>query len=437
MERVKWKQTKYGRDCTFTHNGNAYSYISTEEGYDILDDENRILASSDKEKQVIGFSSEDLTFLYQLATELEIQFIQLDNGMIFYPDSAYGWVQDKPIINIVNLARLVSKGEFGENVLFWIYKDRAYINGDDFTDLLVRRSKFYALKDNTTIYGVKHKFQKCTIFSELQAGYKGDCLNELLSHLYSNTRLDVKVHLNRFSSITASYSAENSFVVRGFKFSPIKVSTVNGVCYISSNKYRNTIVEATIEKVKRKVLFINRDGTLNRDKVEAHRKEDLELFPDTIRFLLYAQKIGYEIVIVTNQSGIGKGHYTIQDMKKFNDYLLEKLGRAGINILDLFYCPHTAQDNCKCMKPKPGMLLQAKEKYNLDMKDCVMIGDQALDMYAGLNAGVNNLILVTTDIYKRGICDIPRDLQGNIIKVSSLTEIIKYNLLEKMEVVVK
>lgn len=431
MDRLKWKQTKYGRDCTFSHNGSTYSYISTEDGYDILDDKNRILASSDKDKQVIGFSSEDLTFLYQLATELEIQFIQLDNGMIFYPDSAYGWVQEKPVINIVNLARLVSKGEFGENVLFWIHKDRAYINGDDFTDLLVKKSKFYALKDNVTIYGVKHKFNKCVVFSELQAGYKGDYLNEFLSHLYSNTRLEVKVHISRFSSITASYSADNSFIVRGFKFSPVKVSNVKGICYINSNKYKNTIIEATIEKISRKVLFIDRDGTINRDKIEAHRKEDLELFPDTIKFLLYAQRIGYKIIIITNQSGIGKGHYTIQDMQEFNKHLIAKLNKAGIDILDLFYCPHTAQDNCKCMKPKPGMLLQAKEKYDLNMEECIMIGDQVSDMYAGFNAGVNNLILVTTGLYKRGICDIPKDLQGNVIKVSSLTEIIKYNLLEK------
>lgn len=355
--------------------------------------------------------------------------------MIFYPDSAYGWVQEKPVINIVNLARLASKEEFGENVLFWIYKDRAYINGNDFTDLLVKKSKYYALKDNTTIYGVKHKFQRCVIFSELQAGYKGDCLNEFLSHLYSNTRSDVKIHVNRFGSITASYCAENSFIIRGFKFSPIKVSAVNGICYISSNKYRNAIIEASIKKVNKKVLFIDRDGTIHRDKIEAHRKEDLELFPDTIKFLLYAQRIGYEIIIVTNQSGIGKGHYTVQDMQEFNNYLLMKLNKAGVNVLDFFYCPHTAQDNCNCMKPKPGMLLQAKEKYGLNMKECVMIGDQVSDMYAGFNAGINNLILVTTGLYKRGMCDVPEDLQNNVVKVSSLTKIIKYNLLEKERIV--
>lgn len=435
MDRLKWKQTRYGRDCTFSHGGSTYSYISTEDGYDILDDKNRILASSDKEKQVIGFSSEDLTFLYQLATELEIQFIQLDNGMIFYPDSAYGWVQEKPVINIVNLARLVSKEEFGEDVLFWIYKDRAYINGNDFTDLLVKKSKYYALKDNTTIYGVKHKFQRCVVFSELQAGYKGDCLNEFLSHLYSNTRSDVKVHVNRFGSITASYCAENSFIIRGFKFSPIKVSAIDGICYISSNKYRNAIIEASIKKVNKKVLFIDRDGTIHRDKVEAYRKEDLELFPDTIKFLLYAQRIGYEIIIVTNQSGIGKGYYTVQDMQEFNNYLLMKLNKAGVNVLDFFYCLHTVQDNCNCMEPKPGMLLQAKEKYGLNMKECVMIGDQVSDMYAGFNAGINNLILVTTGLYKRGMCDVPEDLQNNVVKVSSLTKIIKYNLLEKERIV--
>lgn len=183
------------------------------------------------------------------------------------------------------------------------------------------------------------------------------------------------------------------------------------------------------------MLFIDRDGTIHRDKIEAHRKEDLELFPDTIKFLLYAQRIGYEIIIVTNQSGIGKGHYTVQDMQEFNNYLLMKLNKAGVNVLDFFYCPHTAQDNCNCMKPKPGMLLQAKEKYGLNMKECVMIGDQVSDMYAGFNAGINNLILVTTGLYKRGMCDVPEDLKDNVVKVSSLTKIIKYNLLEKERIV--
>ena len=125
----------------------------------------------------------------------------------------------------------------------------------------------------------------------------------------------------------------------------------------------------------------------------------------------------------------------IQDMQEFNNYLLMKLNKAGVNVLDFFYCPHTAQDNCNCMKPKPGMLLQAKEKYGLNMKECVMIGDQVSDMYAGFNAGINNLILVTTGLYKRGMCDVPEDLHNNVVKVSSLTKIIKYNLLEKERIV--
>ena len=431
MEKLKWKMTKYGRDCTFNHKGQKYAYINIEDGYDIFDDKSNILASSDKRKRVIGFPSDDLTFLYQLATELEIQFIQLDNGMIFYPDSAYGWIQDNPIINIVNLARLASKKEFGEDAIFWIYQGRAYINGDDFTDLLLKKSKFYNLKNNITIYGIKYKFHKCVIFSELQAGYKGDCLNEFLSHLHSDSKSEVKIHLNMFNSLTTSYHADNSFIIRGFKFSPMKVSVIDNICYGNKNKNKNVILSAAIKRISRKVLFMDRDGTIHRDTVEAHRKEDLELFSDTIKFLLYAQKIGYEIIIVTNQSGIGKGHYTVQDMEKFNDYLLSKLKKSGVNILDLFYCPHTIQDNCKCMKPKAGMLLQAKEKYELDIEKCIMIGDQVTDMYAGLNAGIRNLVLVTTGLYPRGILNIPADLQNKIIKVNSLTKIIKYNLLEK------
>lgn len=77
------------------------------------------------------------------------------------------------------------------------------------------------------------------------------------------------------------------------------------------------------------------------------------------------------------------------------------------------------------------MLLQAKDKYGLSMEECIMIGDQVSDMYAGFNAGINNLIFVTTGLYKRGICDVPKGLQDNVVKVSSLTQIIEYNLLEK------
>ena len=242
MEKLKWKMTQYGRNCTFQHKGQKYSYITTEDGYDIFDDEFNILASSDKRKRVIGFPSEDLIFLYQLATELEIQFIQLENGMIFYPDSAYGWIQDNPTINIVNLARLASRNEYNDNSIFYIMEDKAYINGKDVTDILVRETKMRFCKNWTMFYGIKHRFHKCTIFSELQAGFRGDYLKEFLKHLYSEDKTEFKINATSYSSKASTYNINNSFIVRGFKFSSEAVSLPTNI------KISGNIITGSIEK---------------------------------------------------------------------------------------------------------------------------------------------------------------------------------------------
>lgn len=269
MEKLKWKMTQYGRNCTFQHKGQKYSYITTEDGYDIFDDEFNILASSDKKKRVIGFPSEDLIFLYQLATELEIQFIQLDNGMIFYPDSAYGWTQDNPTMNIVNLARLASRDEYDENSIFYIMGDKAYINGKDVTDILVRETKMRFCKNWTMFYGIKHRFHKCTIFSELQAGFRGDYLKEFLKHLYSEDKTEFKINATSYSSKASTYNINNSFIVRGFKFSSEAVSLPTNI------KISGKIITGSIEKredskndtevfVKRKDSTIFTKGRKNR-----------------------------------------------------------------------------------------------------------------------------------------------------------------------------
>lgn len=155
-----------------------------------------------------------------------------------------------------------------------------------------------------------------------------------------------------------------------------------------------------------KVLFIDRDGTLHVDKVETHKVEDLELFEDTVEFLLHMLSLDYSIIIVTNQSGIGKGHYSIADMDKFNFHLVEVLKEHGVNILDIYYCPHTIEDNCECMKPNPGMIYKAVKDYNIDIVKSLFVGDQVTDMYAGKNAGIQELFLVKTGIYEDDLSNV-------------------------------
>lgn len=176
---------------------------------------------------------------------------------------------------------------------------------------------------------------------------------------------------------------------------------------------------------KNKALFIDRDGTIHVDKVETRKIEDLEFFEDVFPLFITANRLEYKIVIVTNQSGIGKGHYDVSEMQKFNDYMIQKLQEKGIKISALYYCPHKDQDNCRCKKPKDGMFRRAAMELNIDLANSVMIGDQSSDAYAGLNAGIRRNYIVTTGIYKTDDkkYHLPRDLEGKVIVVDRLSEI--------------
>jgi D-glycero-D-manno-heptose 1,7-bisphosphate phosphatase len=100
------------------------------------------------------------------------------------------------------------------------------------------------------------------------------------------------------------------------------------------------------------------------------------------------------LIIVTNQSGIGRGYYNEDDFHIVNNWMLEKFSKKDINILDVFFCPHGPESDCDCRKPKPGMFNQANNKYGIDMKNSWMIGDKEADVQAAKTAGIQNTILV-------------------------------------------
>lgn len=164
-----------------------------------------------------------------------------------------------------------------------------------------------------------------------------------------------------------------------------------------------------------KALFIDRDGTLHKDKVETRKVQDLEFFDSALDLLRMANRLGYKIVIVTNQSGIGKGHYSELEMKEFNDFMIEELNKNNIIVSGLYYCPHISKDNCQCKKPKDGMFRRASIELGIDLSKSIMVGDQNIDIYAGLTAGVKKNYLVTTGIYKDGRYKLPKDLEQSLL----------------------
>jgi len=143
-----------------------------------------------------------------------------------------------------------------------------------------------------------------------------------------------------------------------------------------------------------KFIFLDRDGVINKEIGYLHKIEDFEFIDGVFDSIRYLQKKNFRIVIITNQSGIGRGIYTIDDFIRLNNWMIEEFITENIKITDTFFCPHSPQDDCLCRKPKPGMIKQAVEKYNIDIKTSWLIGDSERDIVAGLNAGIGNTILV-------------------------------------------
>ena len=145
-----------------------------------------------------------------------------------------------------------------------------------------------------------------------------------------------------------------------------------------------------------KAIFLDRDGVINKEKNYLYKKEDFEFIDGVFDACKYFQKLGYQLIIITNQSGIARGYYQEEDFQKLTQWMLRKFTNQGLRILDVFFCPHGPESTCNCRKPKPGMLLEARGKYNIDMKNSWMIGDKEADVRAANAAGIENTILVKT-----------------------------------------
>jgi len=143
-----------------------------------------------------------------------------------------------------------------------------------------------------------------------------------------------------------------------------------------------------------KTIFLDRDGVINKEVGYLHKIEDFEFIDSVFDACLYFQSLNYQIIIVTNQSGISRGYYDKNAFHIVNNWMLGKFKNQGVNILDVFFCPHGPESNCDCRKPKPGMFNQANDKYGIDMKNSWMIGDKEADIKAANTAGIQNTILV-------------------------------------------
>ena len=133
-----------------------------------------------------------------------------------------------------------------------------------------------------------------------------------------------------------------------------------------------------------KALFLDRDGTINKDLGYVFRKQDFFFIPGIFEFCTRAQKLGYLLIVITNQSGIARGYLAEEDYAAITRYMVSEFSARSIRITDVIHCPDLESP---MRKPSPGMFLLAQQRYDLDMATCVSVGDKPRDMEAALAAG--------------------------------------------------
>ena len=165
-----------------------------------------------------------------------------------------------------------------------------------------------------------------------------------------------------------------------------------------TNDMQSGLVHAKNLLNRQKAIFLDRDGTLNKYKGFITDINDFELLPGVCELIKEINKSGYLAIVVTNQPVIARGECTLEELDLIHKKLETLLGEQGAYIDDLFYCPHHPDKGfegerieykieCDCRKPKPGMLLEAAKKYNIDLTQSFMVGDDERDMEAGKRAG--------------------------------------------------
>lgn len=146
-----------------------------------------------------------------------------------------------------------------------------------------------------------------------------------------------------------------------------------------------------------KAIFLDRDGVLNVDKGYVYKREDWEWLPGSLEALRIFRQKGYSLIVVSNQSGIGRGFYTMTELLDLEDFLNRELEKNGLKIDAWYYCPHLPDDNCNCRKPEPGLLRLAISEHAIDSGRSWLFGDRLRDVQAGIRAGCKTGLVFNPD----------------------------------------
>lgn len=172
--------------------------------------------------------------------------------------------------------------------------------------------------------------------------------------------------------------------------------------------YRAGIVQARNLRNRQKAVFLDRDGTLNREVGFLRNIDDLELLPGAAYAVRSLNEAGYLVILATNQPVIARGEVSVSELENIHNKLETLLGNEGAYLDSIYFCPHHPDSGfkgeipelkfeCECRKPKPGMLLKAADDFNIDLSESWMIGDSERDVKAGIAAGCKTALIGEED----------------------------------------
>jgi D-glycero-D-manno-heptose 1,7-bisphosphate phosphatase len=176
-----------------------------------------------------------------------------------------------------------------------------------------------------------------------------------------------------------------------------------------------------------RAVFLDRDGTLIVEKHYLHRPEDVQLFPGAGPALRWLVDAGYKLFVVTNQSGIGRGFFTMADAERVNERVAAEFAHFGVHFERTYIAPEAPDQPSRGRKPSPQFLLDAAAEFRVNLAESYMVGDKLIDLECGWNAGVKQSILVRTGYGE----ELERKSPGQIppaVVVDGLTEMAEWIL---------
>jgi D-glycero-D-manno-heptose 1,7-bisphosphate phosphatase len=150
-------------------------------------------------------------------------------------------------------------------------------------------------------------------------------------------------------------------------------------------------------KKKQRVVFLDRDGVINRDSPDYIKSwSEFEFLPGSLEALKKLTVNGFAVIVITNQSAIHRKMISQKALEHIHEMMKKTVLLSGGEIKDIFFCPHVPEDGCDCRKPNPGLILEAEKKHRIDLKVSIMVGDSAKDIECARKAGCGTAILVQT-----------------------------------------